>query len=232
MIRYTFTFAQGEPWSYAVDETRGLAQQKDSGPDKQTQATQKPPDWMRLDRHRCAFCTLQDDRQSCPAAQAIAPAVEAFASRISYEDVQLRVELRGLEIQVKTQAQEALRSLIGLLLPLSDCPVMRRLRPMARFHEPLASPEMTVFRVFGMYLVQQFLRGRDGEQPDWQLQQLLELYKQIHEVNVQLAERLREMSSADANINGVTLLDVLAYAVDFGFEKSEKQLRQLFEDQA
>lgn len=219
MIEYAFTFSDGDSWSYKLDEKLGLDEQEKPNP---------VPDWMRLNNNRCSVCSLEQNHGLCPAAQAIAPAVETFAARISYEDVDMQVKLRGLEIHSKTQAQEAMRSLIGLLLPMSSCPVMRKLRPMARFHEPLASPEQTVFRVFGMYLVKQFLRSRDDEKPDWELKELIELYQGIHEVNVKLAQRLQQVSSADANVNGVTLLDVLAQAVDFGFDRSEEQLRELF----
>ena len=219
MIEYKFTFADGDSWQYSLDETCGLPQQ-----DSDDNAS----GWMQLKNQRCDVCTLDHDQKLCPAAQAIAPAVSTFAARISHEKVHMQVKLRGLDIHANVQAQEALRSLIGLLLPLSDCPVMRQLRPMAHFHEPLSGPEQTVFRVFGMYLVKQFLHSRDGAKADWKLDGLLKLYEQIHEVNVKLAERLRQVSSADANINGVTLLDVLAYAVDFGFDRSEKQLRGLF----
>ena len=219
MIEYLFTFSDDRTWAYSIDETQALPEHE---------SPETAPDWMLLKNNRCSVCSLGQDRKLCPAAQAIAPVVDTFAARISYEDLDMQVQLRGLEIHAKTQAQEALRSLIGLLLPLSDCPVMRKLRPMARFHEPLASPQQTVFRVFGMYLVEQFLRSRDGQEPEWELKGLLELYQHIHEVNVKLAERLRMISSADANINGLTLLDVLAHAVDFGFESSEEQLRVLF----
>lgn len=219
MIHYFFTFADDSRWDLEIDETGTTPAPSPPSP---------VPAWMKLETQRCDACTLDKRHSLCPAAQAIAPVVETFGARISYEDLDLRVKLRGLDMRAKTQAQEAMRSIVGLLLPLSDCPVMRRLRPMARFHEPLASPEQTVFRVFGMYLVEQFLRSRQGQAADWTLDELMDLYRDVHEVNVKLAQRLRLVSAADANVNGVTLLDVLAHAVDFGFDNSENQLRMLF----
>lgn len=220
MIRYSIVDDDGQMLRFEVDETT-------------VQTPTIPellPSWARLERHRCSVCTLPEEAEACPAALAVLPVADAFGVRVSYEEIWLEIAQGDVDIRARVQTQDALRSLLGLLLPLSTCPVMRKLRPLSRFHQPLADPEHTLFRVLGMHLLAQYLRQREGQSPDWSLEKLLALYGEIHEVNQRLADRLREASLADANVNSVALLDVLAHAVDFSFESHLGRLKPLFSD--
>jgi hypothetical protein len=220
VIRYSFVDDNGQMLRFEIDETRP----------HEPELPPLLPAWARLERHRCAMCSLPTSTEACPAALSIIPVVDAFGVRVSYEETWLEIAQGDVDLRARVQNQDALRSLLGLLLPLSTCPVMRKLRPLARFHQPLADPDHTLFRVLGMHLLAQYLRQREGQSADWSLATLLSLYADIHEVNQRLADRLREASLADANVNSVALLDVLAHAVDFAFDNHLGRLRPLFED--
>ena len=132
-------------------------------------------------------------------------------------------------MEAAASTQQAVRSLVGLLLALSRCPVMENLRPMAHFHLPFADMEHTQFRALGMYLIAQYLRNGMGLNPDWTLDGLLELYQNLQVVNRKLADRVRAASERDATVNGLIILDALAQSVELGINQNLKKLRPLFE---
>ena len=221
MIRYSFAFANGCHADFEVDE------QAPSAPTPRSSEGQ--PDWMDLDTHRCAHCPFpRGKRVVCPAFDAIFPAVKTFDRCVSCETCDLTVDQNGVTHQAHTTAQNAVRSLIGLQLALSGCPTMNRLRPMARFHVPLSDADQTVFRVFGMHMLKQYLRQARGETPDWTLAGLQALYSDIHNVNGRLATRIRAASHEDASVNGLVILDALAHAVEHNIQTHLERLAPCF----
>ena len=218
MILYSFIFDERPSIHFQVDE---------QGTPSPAIAAEPIPAWLDLERFRCAACTLAPGG-ACPAALAIQPVVEAFASAVSYETVLLRVKNGDHVLEVSTTTQRAIRSLLGLLLPLSTCPVLRMLRPMARFHQPLGTPEHTAFRFLGMHLVAQYLRHDAGLNTDWGLDGLSVLLERIHLVNRQLVARLRHTAQKDAALNSLIILDALAEVVEDSIETQLDELRPLF----
>ena len=105
------------------------------------------------------------------------------------------MEQNGVQISTKVSTQDGLRSLLGLKLPFSNCPVVSRLRPMAYLHVPLGGTLHTNFRFIGMHLVAQYLRALDGKKPDWELKGLQQLIKELNQVNRGLAARIRSLAS-------------------------------------
>jgi hypothetical protein len=99
---------------------------------------------------------------------------------------------------------------------------------MAYFHLPFGDPRSTVFRAIGMYLTGQYLRSRQGKNPDWELNGLLHLYDMIHEVNINLASRIRMASESDATVNCVIMLDIFGYEVETGLREGLADLKPLF----
>ena len=221
MIRYTFIFPEPEPSvSFEVDELG----------DSSVETPQTPvPDWVSLERFRCKRCTLPEgSRRSCPAALSILPVTRSLSGRYSYSKIEVRVERRDVTYSAQMATQRAARPVIGLLLALSACPVMMRLRPMARFHVPFASAEHTILRFFGMHFVAQHLRQLQGLEPAWNEDGLLVLLDDLHAVNKRLADRIRAASEEDAAVNALIILDALAGAVEDSVENSLEGLRPFF----
>ncbi len=220
MFRYSFYFAADQKVEFEVDEAALSASAEPCGP---------LPEWLRLDTFRCACCTLPagEDRP-CPAALSIQPVVEAFADRISHEQVRVAVEVDDLHVEATMANQNAARSIIGLQLALSACPILGKLRPMAVYHLPFGSRDHTVFRYLGMYLISQYLRKLDGNDPDWDLEGLRALFANIHDVNEKLADRIRAASERDAAVNSLVFLDTFAHAVEIDLFTSLTKLKPLF----
>lgn len=220
MIRYRFETSPGEEVVFEIDPEGGAP----------AAAEGAVPDWALLDRHRCDPCTLDPaERRACPAALAILPAVEAFSKNLSFEDMTVGVEIEGIGLRATLPAQRAVRSLLGLQLALSDCPVMRRLRPMARFHVPFGAKEHTAFRFLATHLIAQHLRREEGKPADFSLDGLHALFSDVHRVNARLADRIRAASEQDAAVNSLVLLDNFAHVAEINIEQSTRLLRPLFE---
>jgi hypothetical protein len=162
--------------------------------------------WTKLAYFKCANCPLDDDVEDCPVAMNLSGLVEAFKDSPSFERATVTVESEERVYMKETTVQKGLSSIIGIYMVTSACPVMDQLRPMVRFHLPFASVEETIYRAVAMYLVAQYLRMRNGKKPDWELEHLRELYREVAKVNDGMSERLRHASSEDANVNAITIL--------------------------
>lgn len=222
MVHYTFEFSDGSRAEFSVDEKAAVP--------PALRSPEGLPAWMSLDTHRCPHCPLTRSRQMvCPAIDAIFPTIKSLDLRVSSDTCNLTVEQNDVTHHARTSIQNAARSLIGLQLALSACPTMRRLRPLARFHMPLAGADETIFRVFGMHMLLQFLRRTKGKSPDWTLRGLQALYQDIHAVNRCLAQRIRAATRKDATINGLVILDAVAHEVDYSIETNLERLAPHFE---
>jgi hypothetical protein len=102
------------------------------------------------------------------------------------------------------------------------------MKPMARFHLPLATEEDTIFRAAGMYLLAQFFLKRDGAEADLELVGLTEIYKNLHVVNTSIAERIKSIAVTDSSTNAVIILDTFANIMPFVIEDHLDEIRHLF----
>ena len=223
-LRYCFTFPDRE------DEVVEI--QLDGGSlALLSPEVEEPPEWTDLDFHKCSHCPLESDSSpQCPAAAGIVPIVEAFDGVMSHTRCAVTVESSERTISGdRLDVQKGLGSLIGLVLATSGCPYMAPLRPMARFHLPLASPEETIYRATSMYLLAQFMRERAGLDPDWSLDGLTQLYTDIKVVNRFLSKRLNSVVATDSSVNAVVSLDVLAVFLPMAIDTSLESFKPYFE---
>ena len=138
------------------------------------------------------------------------------------------MEMDGKETASRTSLQEAVRSLIGLMMALSSCPAMMMLRPMAYFHLPLGNPKDTSFRILGMYLLGQYIRKQRGLSADWDLKGLPGIFEKIHGTNERISERLRSAATEDATVNSLVILDIFVHSVGRDLNADLKRWEKLF----
>jgi hypothetical protein len=187
------------------------------------------PPWTRLSSVCCSVCELDPGEvEICPVAANLSVLVERFGQRVSYEDVSLRVTGPERVYLAETSLQDALSSLTGIFMVSSGCPTMDKLRPMVRFHLPVATLQETVFRATSSYLLGQYLRARRGLEPDWELAGLEEIYRQVHQVNVGIARSVRRAAVLDANANALVRLDLFTGGVAFSIHEALKGLEYLY----
>lgn len=190
---------------------------------------ENPPDWMRLDFHQCPHCPLAAARHPlCPLAVQLAKLMVLCEKLLSHDEVELEVVSAERKIVTHTSAQRAVSSLMGLVFATSGCPHTVFLKPMARYHLPLASEEETVYRASSMYLLAQYFRSRQGLPVDPELAGLKHLYDALHLVNRSMAARLRAIIRKDSAVNAVVLLDLFAKSLPYSIEESLEEIRYPF----
>jgi len=217
-FQYKFEFDHGLETNFDVElDAQTLAVVADKNAPK--------PSWTKLKFHQCENCPLSDDIEYCPVAVNLSRIVEAFRDKVSFESTVITVKTHERTYVKKTSLQKGIASIIGIYMTTSDCPILDKLRPMARFHLPFASSVETFFRSISTYLTAQLLLARKGQEPDWSLNRLLEYYKAINLVNKGMSNRLAKASERDANVNAIVILhsfgDGISYFIQDGLEEIE-----------
>ncbi len=194
-----------------------------------TQHDQQPPKWTNLSLHQCPHCPLNtDEYPACPVAANISHVIGRFDKVISYDEIDLEVTTDARKVSQHTTAQRGISSLLGLLFATSGCPHTNYMKPMARFHLPLATGEDTIFRAAGMYLLAQYFLQREGREGDLKLTGLSEIYQNLHIVNASIAERIKSIALTDSSINAVIILDTFTNIMPFVIEDHLDEIRHLF----
>ncbi len=108
------------------------------------------PEWTKLKYEQCENCPLNDDVVYCPVAVSLSKIVDAFKDATSFDTVSVVVETPERSYMKHATLQKGISSLVGVVMATSGCPVMDKLRPMARFHLPFATQLETFYRVLSM----------------------------------------------------------------------------------
>lgn len=223
-VRYTFVAKDGGRKTFEVrldPQTLRLIPEEGAA---------APPEWTKLESGQCENCPLKpEDSPRCPAAVALAGVVEGFRDVLSYEEAQAIVETEGRTSTKTAAVQRTLPSLIGLYMACSGCPILEKLKPMARFHLPFASLDETAYRVVTMYAAAQLVRAKDGKTPDLEFEGLRALYDEINKVNVGFCGRLRAAASEDSLFNSIVSLDLFASVIKVPKRGKLEMVLDLFE---
>jgi len=193
--------------------------------DQSADSSQPLPAWTRLEHCQCSNCPLKStESPHCPAAVAMLPVVDAFQAEDAYQPVEVRVDDDHRSYLKKTTLEEALRSLLGLKMATSGCPVLSELKSMAVHHLPFASSEEFIMRSVSHYLLQQYFAKRHDQQPDWELQGLVARNQRLQLVNQALWQRIHAVCQGDSNLKALLNFFSMASSVSVSLES---QLRKL-----
>ncbi len=186
------------------------------------------PDWAQLEYCQCKNCSLtSEDYLYCPLAVNLVPIIYWCQDFASYDEVDVTVVSKERTVQSATTLQRGISSLLGLLMGSSACPKMTFLRPLARFHLPLASREETIFRTVSTAFLNNYFNA-DNSDAEAVLTQLKQDYEDLQQLNHDMAERIRSATSKDAAVNAIVLLDALSKSVSLSIDDSLQQIRHLF----
>jgi hypothetical protein len=184
------------------------------------------PFWTNLKFNQCANCPLNEaEHPHCPAALQMARAIEPLEALVSFDTVGVTVTQAERTIHTETTAQQAMSSVLGLIMATAGCPWTDRLRPMARFHLPFATEAETVYRSLGMYLLARELAG-GGIQGFGALETL---YQNLHIVNRGMSRRLGAATRTDPAQNAMALLDAYTTLLPAAIESSLEDLKPYFD---
>lgn len=182
--------------------------------------TVSAPVWVNLDFEQCGNCPLDPKKQPyCPLAARLLQVVQTFSNRNPADEVELTVRTIERTFNTVTSLQDALRSLVGVIMPCSGCPHLAVFRPMARFHLPVGSLAETIYRSTSMYMLAQFFVARRGGEPDLKMEGLMQIYERIHEVNEGISNRLSRASKNDAAAESLQKLDLFTTVVPQSIEQ-------------
>jgi hypothetical protein len=191
-----------------------------------------PPKWTELENFNCEHCPLDKNKfKYCPVAVNINDVVSDFKEFNSFDDVDVTIRTNTRTYSKHTSLQNGLGSLLGIVMVANDCPVMGRLKPMMRYHLPFATLEETDYRVLSMYLLAQFVIAKKGGKPDWEMNNLKDLYEDIKTLNQNISRQVAKLESKDAIANSVIVLNNFAEHVTFLLNKKMMhRLEILFKD--
>ena len=190
-------------------------------------APAEPPFWTALNFNQCANCPLNaHEHPHCPAALQMASAIEPLKALVSFDTVGVTVTQPERTIYAETTAQQAMSSVLGLIMATAGCPWTDRFRPMARFHLPFATEAETVYRSISMFLLARELQGasRTGG-----FAALEKLYENLHLVNRDMSRRLGAATHTDPARNAMALLDAYTTLLPAALESSLEELKPLFD---
>ena len=186
-----------------------------------------PPFWTDLKFNQCANCPLDPaEHPHCPAALQMASAIEPLKALVSFDTVGVTVTQAERSIYAETTAQQAMSSVLGLIMATAGCPWTDRFRPMARFHLPFASEMETVYRSISMFLLARELTGESHMRGFAALE---ELYENLHVVNRDMSRRLGAAATTDPARNAMALLDAYTTLLPAALESSLEELKPLFD---
>jgi len=223
--KYQFKFEDGQEILYEINldpETLELI----------TPKAEIYPDWTNLEFQQCPNCPLdKKQNQQCPVAKNSIQVIDVFGQMNSIAKVNLKITSEQRIYLKETDLQTGLGSLMGLIMVTSGCPILDKLRPMARFHLPFASNDETLYRVISMYLLGEYFQFKDGKTPDWEFKDLHILYKEINVINNAFFKRLEQTNILDATLNAIVLLDTFEQFVDLSIdEQSLSDIKLLYKN--
>jgi hypothetical protein len=201
-------------------------------------APANPPFWTELRFNQCANCPLSPAQHGhCPAALQMASSLEALKALVSFDTVGVAVVQSERTVYVETTAQQAMSSVLGLIMATAGCPWTDHLRPMARFHLPFASEVETLYRSISMFLLsREMTRAAPGpaaaprERPEQgAFTALEELYGNLHVVNRGMSRRLGAATNTDPARNAIALLDSYTTLLPAALDRRLDELRPLFD---
>ena len=185
-----------------------------------------PPFWTALGFCRCANCPLDEaEHPHCPPALQMADAVDKLKALVSFDTVAVTVAQAERTVHAEISAQQAMSSVLGLIMATAGCPWTDRLRPMARFHLPFASEAETVYRSVTMYLLARELDPADDLAG---FDALERLYRNLHIVNRDMSRRLGAATRTDPAQNAIALLDAYTTLLPAALAASLEEFKPLF----
>lgn len=220
-VTYDFIFSSGKTKSFNVDPDRA-----EHALDQQKAPSGSLTAWTELSNCRCSNCPLNTiDHPHCPAAIDMQPVVEGFRQENAFQKLTVRVKTEGRIYEKHTGLEEGLRSLLGLIMATSSCPILAELKPMAVHHMPFATVDEFITRSVSLYLLQQYFEERDHRQADWTLKGLVARNQRLQLVNQALWQRIHSVCEGDSNLKALLSFFSMASSVSFSLESQLQKLK-------
>ncbi len=221
-VEYRMQFDDGTVTSYAIDIHKETMISN-------VMTDDVPPEWARLENGKCTNCPLENS-EYCPIALRLAEPLRRFDGLISQAQAMTTVTTPERNYIKKGDLQDSLRSLIGLVMATSGCPLMQPFKYMARYHLPFSSLEETICRITSTYLMRQLTANIDKKELSIDLQEIERLYNTMRSLNEAMATRLRNAVkwSGDGTVSAIVILNTFSSLIPIIIRDEIKNLQPLF----
>ena len=217
-IEYRITLDDNHQFSYRIE----LDRQYDS------QGAEATPKWTRLEHNQCSNCPLKKEQfRHCPAAVDLHRVIEDFQGLPAVKKAQVWVRTPEREYNKQVGLDEGLRSLLGVIMATSACPLLGRLRPMAHNHLPFASSQEFILRTISLYLTRQYFNYREGRRADWDLKGLVKQFQQLQLVNQAFWQRILDVCEGDSNLKAFLAFFSMSSSLTVSMETQLQKIRPL-----
>lgn len=217
-IEYRVTLDDNHQFSYRIE----LDRQYDA------QSAEAAPKWTRLEHHQCSNCPLSREQFGrCPAAVDLHRVIEDFQGLPAFKKAQVWVRTPEREYTKLVGLEEGLRSLLGVIMATSACPVLGRLKPMAHNHLPFASSQEFILRTISLYLARQYFNFREGRHADWELKGLVKQFQQLQLVNQAFWQRILDVCEGDSNLKAFLTFFSMSSSMTVSLETQLQKIRPL-----
>ena len=186
------------------------------------------PKWTELGFQQCSNCPLSREQFShCPAAVDLHRVIEDFQGLPAVKKAQVLVRTPEREYSKIVGLDEGLRALLGVIMATSACPLLGRLKPMAKQHLPFANNHEFVLRTVSLYLARQYFNLREGRHADWELRGLVRSFQQLQLVNQAFWQRIHGTCHADSNLKAFLTFFSMASSLTCSLETQLQKIRPL-----
>jgi hypothetical protein len=217
-IEYRVTLDDNHQFSYRIELDRAYP----------VEAVQAAPAWTRLGHQQCSNCPLSKDNFShCPAAVDLHRVIEDFQGLPAFKKASVWVRTPEREYTKLVSLEEALRSLLGVIMATSACPILGKLRPMAHNHLPFASNQEFTLRTVSLYLSRQYFNFREGRHADWELKGLVRVFQQLQLVNQAFWQRIHDTCEGDSNLKAFLTFFSMSSSMSYSLETQLQKIRPL-----
>lgn len=218
-VEYRITLDDAHAFNYKIELDR----------DHLSPVQQPPPKpWTRLEHQQCTNCPLRGAAHDyCPAAVDLQTVVEDFSGLPAFKKAWVNVRTIEREYSKMVNLEEGLRSLLGVIMATSACPILAQLKPMAHNHLPFASSNEFALRTISMYLMRELFNARDGKIPDWELKGLTDDFKALQLVNQALWHRIHDTCSGDTNLKAFLNFFSMSSSMTYSLESQLQKIRPL-----
>jgi hypothetical protein len=217
-IEYRISLDDHHEFSYRIEPNREY--------DRTREAV--APKWTRLDYQQCSNCPLSKaDFSHCPVAVDLYGVIQDFQDLPAFKKVRVRVATPERNYTKLAGLEEGLRSLLGLIMATSACPVLARMKPMAQQHLPFASNQEFILRTVSLYLTEQYFNLREGRPADWELKGLISYFQQMQLVNQAFWQRIHDVCENDSNLKAFLTFFSLSSSIGVSLETQLRKIRPL-----
>ena len=217
-IEYRVTLDDAHEFSYRIELDREYDQD----------AANAAPKWTRLEHQQCSNCPLSKNAFShCPAAVDLHQVIGDFHGLPAFQKALVWVRTPEREYTKLVGLEEGLRSLLGVIMATSACPILGRLKPMAQNHLPFASNQEFALRAVSLYLTQQYFNLREGRPADWELKGLVSQFQQLQLVNQAFWQRIHDTCEGDSNLKAFLTFFSMSSSMTYSLQTQLQKIRPL-----